>query len=254
MDYVKISPEALDLLKEMTDLAEKLMGILHKRISENAKLAENFEINPIVSFLFFFLQRAVNIGRTTVSLIENKQYQDAWVIGRVAFEGRYYVLLFDLDRSIAKKWVSFYTLQKYRQEYDLQGEAAAEEFLMTISPESVVGAEAEFGESYKDPNVRLPKWHKRGSVAEIVKELEKAGKIGEKDHSLFYATYSEVVHWAPLGIIEAAAYIGAIIGTTFTFILQMSITVNSEFVMGLESDIADIKRRYVECARRATPT
>lgn len=253
MKYLRISPEALDLLKEMSDLAEKMMDDMYTRISENPEITENPEKTPIVSFLFFFLQRAVNIGRTMVLLIENKQYQDAWVIGRVAFEGRYYILYFGLDRSIAKKWASYYTLQKYREEYTENGQPAAEEFLATISPESVTAAQAEFGDSYKDPNVRLPKWHKRVSVAEIVKELQKEGKIGEKDHSLFYATYSEVVHWAPLGIIEAAAYIGAIIGTTFGFIHNVADRVDFEFGFGFENELEDIKSRYIECARRATP-
>ena len=89
--------------------------------------SKNPEIAPADTFLFFFLQRAVNIGKSTALLIENKQYQDAWAIARIAFEGRYFVLKFLIDPSIANKWVSFYILEKYREEYDSQGEAAAKQ-------------------------------------------------------------------------------------------------------------------------------
>jgi hypothetical protein len=245
MDYIKISPKALDLLKEMTDLAEKIMEQMH--------LSKNPEIAPVDTFLFFFLQRAVNIGKSTALLIENEQYQDAWAIARIAFEGRYFNLKFQLDPSIANKWVSFYTLEKYREEYDLHGEAAAEKMLATeFSPDTVARAKAEFGDAFKDRELK-PKWHTHRSVAKLVEELKEKKLLKDTDHSMFYGTYSEVVHWAPLGIIDAEKYIGAVIGTTFMFILEMSITVNSEFVLGLENDIADVQRRYIECARRATP-
>lgn len=244
MGYIRIGPEVLDCLKEMTDLAEKILGRMH--------LSENPEVAPIDSFLFFFLQRAVNIGRSTVLLIENKLYQDAWGIARIAFEGRYFILKFHLDPSIANKWVSFYALEKYREEYDFNGEAAAEKMLAAeFSPDAVARAKVEFGDAFKDRELK-PKWHTYRSVAKLVEELKEKNMLKDTEHPRFYGTYSEVVHWAPLGIIDAEKYLGAVIGTTFTFILEMSITVNSEFVLGLENDIADVQHRTIECYRRST--
>jgi hypothetical protein len=245
MKYLVMSREALDFLKEVTDLAEKIIWKMHP--------SKNPEIAPVDAFLFFFLQRAVNIGKSTALLIENKQYQDAWAIARIAFEGRYFVLKFLIDPSIANKWVSFYVLEKYREEYDLHDEAAAKKMLASeFSTDAVARAKAEFGGAFKDRQLK-PKWHTYHSVAKLVEELKEKKLLKDTDHPMFYGTYSEVVHWAPLGIIDAEKYIGAVIGTTFTFILEMSITVNSEFVLGSENDIADVQRRYVECARRATP-
>jgi hypothetical protein len=237
MEYIKISPEVVDRLKEITDLAEKIMGRMH--------LSNNPELAPIDFFLFFFMQRAVNIGRSLTLLIENGQHQDAWIFARMAFEGRCYILKFQLDPSLANKWVLFYIHAKYIEEDFFNGKDAAERLLAGFAPEIVTKARDEFGE-FGNLKKSL-KWHKYYNFFALFEELKKKKLVDEKDYFMFFGTFSDVVHWAPLGVVDAEKHIGAVIGTTFTFMLEMSITVNSEFVFGFENDIADIQRRYVEC-------
>jgi hypothetical protein len=244
MKYIKISSEALDLLKEMLDLAEKVMG--------GIDLSKNPEMAPIDLFLYSFLKRAVNTGKSTVLLIEDGLYQDAWVIARIAFEGWCYILKFSLDHSLADKWTSFYVFEKYKEEYGFHGKGAAEKLLTKYPPEAVTKAKAEFEDAFENPEKRGPEWHKYDSFKKLVDELVEKKIIDKKTYSRFYGAYSKVVHWTPLGIVDADTYMGAVIGTTFLCVIDTAEAVNIEFVLPFGNDLANIRSRYIECASRST--
>ena len=244
MEYVKTSPEVMNCLNEMTDLAEKILLRMH--------LSKNPEITPIDFFLFFFQQRAVKIGRSISLLTENQLYQDAWAIARIATEGLYFIKKFELDPSLANKWNSFYILSKYREEYDeherkgKHGKEAAEKLLARFAPEIVKNARDEFGDAFENRK-KNPKWFGYRSVYDLVKDLAEKKVIDDEDYKMFYGTFSEAVHWTPLALIDAEMYLGAVIGKAFLFILEMSTTVNSEFLFGFEHEIAHIQHNFIEC-------
>jgi hypothetical protein len=68
-------------------------------------------------FLYYFLDRAINIGRVVASLVENGFYHDAGVAARTAVEGTFYLAAYKGDESLASEWRKYAALEDYQELY-----------------------------------------------------------------------------------------------------------------------------------------
>jgi hypothetical protein len=243
MKFIKIGPKLLDCVKEMTDLADRIKNSIPQSPKDSSLI-------PVDFFIFFFLQRTVNAGKSIAVLAENKLHQDALVIARTVLESNYYLRAFLKDDSLARKWHSYYVLEKYQEEYDSNGKAAADKLLADkFAPDLVAKAKTEFRDAFKDIKKR-PKWHKYPTLHQLVQNLVDPGGFYKESYGTFYNIFSKVLHSTPLGVIDAEMYEGAALSIAFWGLLQMSEAVNTEFNLRFDHELDAVRSRFVAYVRR----
>jgi Family of unknown function (DUF5677) len=243
MNYIRIGPKLLDCVKEMTDLADRIKKNI-PRPQEGSKLI------PIDFFIFFFLQRTVNAGKSIALLTENRLYQDALVIARTVLEGNYYLRAFLKDDSLGRKWNSYYVLEKYQEEYKSNSKAAADKLLANeFAPDLVAQAKNEFEDAFRDTKKR-PKWYKYPTLYQLVQNLFDPNGFYKESYGTFYSIFSKVLHWTPLGVLDAEMYEGAALSIAYWGLLEISEAVNTEFNLGFDDDLDAMRSRFVAYVRR----
>jgi hypothetical protein len=68
-------------------------------------------------FLYYFMERTLQIAQSVALLVENEQYHEAGVAARTALEGQFYLAEYKRDRSLATKRRRFAVYEGYHEIY-----------------------------------------------------------------------------------------------------------------------------------------
>jgi hypothetical protein len=105
----------LNSLKEFTDPLEGAASLIMTSIP-GMGLPESGDDD---FFLYWFMDRAVDIGRSVALLVERGFYHEAGVAARTAVEAQFYLAEYKRDKSLAHKWRYFYIYEGYHETYSI---------------------------------------------------------------------------------------------------------------------------------------
>jgi hypothetical protein len=103
----------LDSLKEFTDPLEGTASLIMTSIP-GMGLGNSGDDDL---FLYWFLNRGVNIGRSVALLVEHGFYHEAAVAARTAVEAQFYLAEYKRNKSLSHKWRYFYIYEGYHEMY-----------------------------------------------------------------------------------------------------------------------------------------
>ena len=185
--------EWLSLLKEFCDPVTGTASLIKTSIPGSG--LANSEDKHL--FLFYFLDRAINIGRVVASLVERRCYHDAGVAARTAVEGQFYLAAYKIDDSLASEWRRFAALEDYQELYrdvyrnalisehksqkqrniddedtvranaEVAAKAAAQKWLNLQPPQLIQIVQAE----QPGLETRRLSWYGKGRLSELIEEL-----------------------------------------------------------------------------------
>ena len=102
-----------DFLSEMTDSLTGTASLIKTAIPGsglNDSRDDDF-------FIYWFTDRAINIGKSVALLVKNGLDPEAGVAARTAIEGQFYLAEFKRDSSLATKWRYFTIYEDYHETY-----------------------------------------------------------------------------------------------------------------------------------------
>jgi hypothetical protein len=104
----------LNILKEFTDPLTGTASLITNLIPGGTGFPDSGDDDFL---LYWFMDRAVGIGRSVALLVEHGFYREAGVAARTAVEGQFYLAGYKRDKSLAHKWRYFYIYEGYHEIY-----------------------------------------------------------------------------------------------------------------------------------------